>query len=339
MALPLQLPPDGYLRLSFEGAADVTGTAVQSWDLTSIPRAVRATEGFDRSLLVLARPLTAGLMSVDPTVSFVYDSDGVPTELVLTVTAGGAADEVALDVWCLHSVIGAVANESKAYFFSPPGGAGAVTSVFGRVGAVVAALNDYAASLIQNDSGVAGAQVSDALNTLAAAITALTSDDIANASGVAGATVTAALNTLAAAITALSGATKFATFPAETNGQNDEHRVRSLGSGGNFNFNFRVPPDFTTLVSLRLEGKSRTVTNAAASITATGWWGTTPGGGPLTNTQVAALVESFTAGVNFGYDISGAFPGLAANDEAAIEIDHNGIGGTLDYYRVILGYT
>lgn len=50
------------------------------------------------------------------------------------------------------------------------GGGGAVTSVFGRVGAVVAAAADYAASLVTNDSGVAGAFVDDALDNLAAAI-------------------------------------------------------------------------------------------------------------------------------------------------------------------------
>ncbi len=45
-----------------------------------------------------------------------------------------------------------------------------VTSVFGRQGAVVAAASDYDASQVDNDSGVAGAFVSDALDTNAAAI-------------------------------------------------------------------------------------------------------------------------------------------------------------------------
>lgn len=43
---------------------------------------------------------------------------------------------------------------------------GAVASVFGRTGAVVAAANDYAASQVNNDSGVAGTGVAAALNTL-----------------------------------------------------------------------------------------------------------------------------------------------------------------------------
>jgi hypothetical protein len=46
------------------------------------------------------------------------------------------------------------------------GGGGAVTSVFGRIGAVVALLGDYAASLITNDSSVPGATVKDALENL-----------------------------------------------------------------------------------------------------------------------------------------------------------------------------
>jgi hypothetical protein len=41
-----------------------------------------------------------------------------------------------------------------------------VTSVFGRVGAVLAQFGDYAASLVSNDSGVPGATVKDALNAL-----------------------------------------------------------------------------------------------------------------------------------------------------------------------------
>jgi hypothetical protein len=47
------------------------------------------------------------------------------------------------------------------------GGGGAVTSVFGRTGAVVAAASDYDASQIDNDSGVGGATVKDALDALA----------------------------------------------------------------------------------------------------------------------------------------------------------------------------
>lgn len=49
-----------------------------------------------------------------------------------------------------------------------PSGSGAVDSVFGRTGAVIAVSGDYTASLVTNDSGVSGATVADALNTLLA---------------------------------------------------------------------------------------------------------------------------------------------------------------------------
>jgi hypothetical protein len=49
------------------------------------------------------------------------------------------------------------------------GGEGAVASVFGRTGAVVAAASDYDASEVDNDSGVAGSTVAGALDALAAA--------------------------------------------------------------------------------------------------------------------------------------------------------------------------
>jgi hypothetical protein len=47
------------------------------------------------------------------------------------------------------------------------GGGGAVSSVFGRTGTVSAALHDYDASQVDNDSGVSGSTVKDALDALA----------------------------------------------------------------------------------------------------------------------------------------------------------------------------
>lgn len=46
------------------------------------------------------------------------------------------------------------------------GGGGTVASVFGRTGAVAAASGDYAASEVDNDSGVSGSSVKDALDAL-----------------------------------------------------------------------------------------------------------------------------------------------------------------------------
>lgn len=56
---------------------------------------------------------------------------------------------------------------------SGPDAPSPVTSVFGRIGAVVAAAGDYLASQITNDSGVPGATVKDALNNITAPVTSV----------------------------------------------------------------------------------------------------------------------------------------------------------------------
>lgn len=104
----------------------------------------------------------------------------------------------------------------------PPPTPAPVTSVFGRIGAVIATLGDYAASLISNDSSVPGATVKDALNNLlggggAPVLTVFgrignivatsgdyTSTLVTNLSSVTGTSVTAALNALNTTIAALT---------------------------------------------------------------------------------------------------------------------------------------
>lgn len=56
------------------------------------------------------------------------------------------------------------------------GGGAPVASVFGRTGAVVAAVSDYDASQVDNDSGVAGATVADALDNIEASLAAAFND-------------------------------------------------------------------------------------------------------------------------------------------------------------------
>jgi len=109
----------------------------------------------------------------------------------------------------------AVALAIKADYFTPyvirPLATAAdltVASVFGRTGAVVPAADDYLASQVKNDAGVAGATVAAALNTLNAKPIPSGSNDIANQSTVpsGGATVTTALNALQTALASAGGA-------------------------------------------------------------------------------------------------------------------------------------
>jgi len=100
------------------------------------------------------------------------------------------------------------------------GGGGAVSSVFGRTGAVTAQSGDYDSDQVDNLSSVPGSAVSDALDYLLAnagavgsvfgrtgTVTAQSGDyaasEVTNNSSVAGVGVSGALNTLAGAITGL----------------------------------------------------------------------------------------------------------------------------------------
>lgn len=85
-------------------------------------------------------------------------------------------------------------------------GSGAVSSVFSRTGAVVAAASDYIASQVDNDSDVAGADVKEALNQLDSEITALVTG-VSSVFGRSGAVVAAALDYAASQVNNDSGVT------------------------------------------------------------------------------------------------------------------------------------
>lgn len=158
--LPLNLPADGYLRLSYEGPCGVTGTMQQTWDLTALPLDVRSHAAFKRGLLIFARQISVGLSDVSAVVEFL-PAVGAPESLVLTLTSTAPSDEIALDVWCLHSALGAVSDASKLYFIALPGvGGGGPTGPTGPAGATgptgpTGAVG--AASTVTGPTGPAGA--------------------------------------------------------------------------------------------------------------------------------------------------------------------------------------
>lgn len=138
----------------------------------------------------------------------VTDSTGLQSinrSAAFILSAGGFRPFIAGEVFEENPTHGPVDRLNE--FVVSGGGGGDVASVFGRTGAVVAVTDDYAASEVENDSGVAGAQVSDALDTLEAAdtsilatIAALDSDDIDIAAGISipevGSTLTEAIQWL-----------------------------------------------------------------------------------------------------------------------------------------------
>lgn len=143
------------------------------------------------------------------------------------------------------------------------GGGGAVSSVFGRIGAVAAAAGDYDSDEVDNASAVTGATVSDALETLAAAIpppapvdsvfgrtgavVAAASDydasQVDNDSSVAGADVAAALDTLGTAVAARALASRVLTAGAGLTGGGDLSADRTFNVGANADGSITVNAD------------------------------------------------------------------------------------------------
>lgn len=193
----------------------------------------------------------------------------------------------------------------------PPQGAGAsggnlVTSVFGRIGAVIAALSDYDASQVDNDSTVAGATVENALDTLL---------------GLIG-----------------DPATKEAFFSPQQDDNIGDYRTRTIGGAGAFEFSFVVPHDFTSIISLEM------ILTPASNVTAenidlTSDYG--PDAGSIiafSETDITNVV-TFTAGDWNVMDISSVFSSLAAGHRCGIELDHQGIGSTVHYLFLRLRYS
>lgn len=178
-----------------------------------------------------------------------------------------------------------------------PGGAG-VTSWNSRTGAVVPVAGDYAASQITNDSSVPGADVAAALDELA---------------------------------------TRIVFSPAETNASQDNYRVRPLGASGNFNFNFPVPDDFGSLISIGLVGVPMADV-VAGDIDLASDYGAV--GESILNTQETDLTSTYNlTALDWNLlDLSSVFSALKAGDYCGVNVDHNGIGTTVDYIFARLEY-
>lgn len=260
-------------------------------------------------------------------------------------------------------------------------GASPVLSVFGRTGIVAAQTSDYDASQvdndssvvgptvkdaldtiepykdasgINNDSGVSGSTIKDALDTLDAqsgvtsvftrngAVTATASDydasQIDNDSTVAGTYVSNALDTLKGA---LPPTQKTVYISIEPNANLGNHRVRSISGTGANNFEFFVPNDFSSLVSLDLicspavgaAGPNKNIDLTSDYGTLTEIINIHTESDTTTLYDFTGLTNTFTT-----LDISTVFSNIAANDYCGINVDHNSIGGAINYYFIKITY-
>jgi hypothetical protein len=121
MALPLTKPARGYLRAAYSGPVNVSGSGVtQAWDLTTFLPHLRADPMFKQSLVIFAKQ--SGDIEIDDSQVSFLPATGTPEQLVLTMDSSSEEDVIQLDVWIMHSILGAPLDGPRIYnvTFSPP---------------------------------------------------------------------------------------------------------------------------------------------------------------------------------------------------------------------------
>jgi hypothetical protein len=129
------------------------------------------------------------------------------------------------------------------------------------------------------------------------------------------------------------------TPATDYNFDHGDYRVRQVGTNGAFNFTFRVPFNFASLVLLELVAVNSAATPGAQSIDLFSDYGMLGQASnffsesDLTQTPVVPAVNFL-----FSYDISSVFSSLAASQFCGLMIDHNAVGGAIDYLGIRAQY-
>lgn len=139
-------------------------------------------------------------------------------------------------------------------------------------------------------------------------------------------------------------AAKSAFYRAEANSNYNNYRTRSVGTGGNHRFTFDVPDDFATLVYLWLVGApTGGAAGAAKDIDLASNYGRINQGESVIFNQETDTASTYDfsglADTWVGIDISGVFSSLVAGHSCGVLVDHNGIGGSIEYRGIRIGYT
>ena len=129
-------------------------------------------------------------------------------------------------------------------------------------------------------------------------------------------------------------------IPLDYDSNDNDYRVKNIGSSGTKRVTFDIPNDFSTLIGLRL---FLYVTSGAVGsgkdIDLTSDYGALGENIQIHSESDLATVYTFTAAdVHTAYTISQVFTQISAGDLCGLTIDHNGIGGTGMYTFVEIEY-
>ncbi len=147
------------------------------------------------------------------------------------------------------------------------------------------------------------------------------------------------INELNAKIPAAGQASVF--YAPDVTANQDTYRVRILGSTANFNFTFQIPDDFDTLVEVvAIVSPEGGAAGSGKDIDLMSQYG---GAGEAINAHMESDVTStYDLGVADEFaeiPLDTVFNSLSAGDVCGINIDQNGVGGTVNYYGILLRYT
>lgn len=115
-----------------------------------------------------------------------------------------------------------------------------------------------------------------------------------------------------------------------------DYRVNAVGQNASFNITFRVPDEFTSLISLKVVGILGG-TIVTQSVTLNSDYGAI-GEAYNNHSETQGISISATAGVITSFDVSGVFTSLAAGDSCGLKWQNNAIGQTFNHLYTIMEY-
>lgn len=136
-------------------------------------------------------------------------------------------------------------------------------------------------------------------------------------------------------------ATKMQIYPADTLSNMDDLRTRQIAGPGNFNFNFCVPSDFGSLVSLVALGiPSVGAAGPARVFDLSSTYGVAPDSAFDSIVESGSIQLDLTgrADIWTNIDLSSVVTQLAADVFGGVNINHQAIGGAIDYVELRLFY-
>jgi hypothetical protein len=134
------------------------------------------------------------------------------------------------------------------------------------------------------------------------------------------------------------GAAKEVNFYPEMTSNDGYRRVRAVGATGNWRFDFCVPADFNSLVSLDLIGYPVGDFTDQNIDLFSDYGGIGEDAQQHTESDTTTTFSGVANQLQ-ALDISGVFTNLAAGDDCGVWADHKGLTTTMNYTRVRLVYT